>query len=581
MTTIKNSLRTFFRTCGTELSIVLIFLFVLNNFLDKAPTTINADGIGYYDFLPSAFIRSDLNRNDFSFKSKPEAYQKLPENIGYVEIDDRLVNKYPIGTAVLESPFFLVTHFTQKLQDIPHNGYEPSFQKTVQFAAIFYLFLGLIFFKLLLQRYAINYWKITLAQLLLVLATPIVHYASADAGFSHVYSFFAIAAFAYFAKCYFEKQDFRSFVWTCIFLGLILLIRQINVLVIFALPFLAGSWSVFLSGMRTIVGSWKRILIGTAIAGIMLSPQLIAWYLQTGHWVVYSYQGETFDFTQPHFLDILFSYKKGLFIYTPLFFISFCTSIIWLFKRNWFTFLSFNTFFALVTYVLSSWWSWYYGCSFGMRAFIDFFPILILPLLLTSAKWRVAPSLILSATLLTFIPLNLIQALQYKRYILHWIDMDETKYWQVFLKTDPKYQGLIWKPTIDFGIYRELESFGIKNLQINTNGEQLLADIRIDTLRELDQLALVSWDFDHQFPENSEIRLRLTIADSAFNTIYFSHEVPLIHFQNTGFNKVQRGSYNYTFPTLTPGATIIRLTAISNEKTVLKNGRIRLFGPAN
>jgi hypothetical protein len=216
-----------------------------------------------------------------------------------------------------------------------------------------------------------------------------------------------------------------------------------------------------------------------------------------------------------------------------------------------------------------------------MRAFIDFFPILILPLLLTSAKWRVAPSLILSATLLTLIPLNLIQALQYKRYILHWIDMDETKYWQVFLKTDPKYQGLIWKPTIDFGIYRELESFGIKNLQINTNGEQLLADIRIDTLRELDQLALVSWDFDHQFPENSEIRLRLTIADSAFNTIYFSHEVPLIHFQNTGFNKVQRGSYNYTFPPLTPGATIIRLTAISNEKTVLKNGRIRLFGPAN
>ena len=332
--------------------------------------------------------------------------------------------------------------------------------------------------------------------------------------------------------------------------------------------------------MRTIVGSWKRILIGIAIAGILLSPQLIAWYLQTGHWTVYSYQGETFDFTQPHFLDILFSYKKGLFVYTPLFFVSFCTSLIWLFKRNWFAFITFNVFFALVTYVLSSWWSWYYGCSFGMRAFIDFFPILILPLLLTSSKWRVAPSLVLSVPLLMLIPVNLIQALQYKRYILHWMEMDETKYWQVFLKTDPKYQGLVWKPTLDPAMYRELQTFGNKDLQIDPSGEQLLADFRIDTLRELDQLALVSWEFDHQIPESSNIRLRLTIADSTFNTILFSHEVPLIHFQNKGFSADQRGNYIYTFPPLAPGATLIRLTAISDEKTVLKNGSIRLLGPA-
>lgn len=579
MKRIKNSILTCFRLIGLELAVLFVFLFTLNNFQDKTPTTLNADGIGYYEYLPSAFIRHDLIRKDIPLNKTHHAYKNLPENIGYVEIDGRMVNKYPIGTAVLESPFFFLTKFFSSDQEKALTGYEPAFQRSMQIAAIFYLFWGLVFIKLLLRQFNINSWMIALGQILLLLATPVIFYASADAGFSHVYSFFAIAAFAYFAKRFFTIPETRTFLWACVFLGLILLIRQINVLVIFSLPFLAGSWPVFLAGMRAILGSKTRIISGIAIGFLLLTPQLIVWYLQTGHWIVYSYQGETFDFTQPHFFDILFSYKKGLFVYTPLFFIAIVLSCFWAFQRKWYLFLSYWFFFTIITYVLSSWWSWFYGCSFGMRAFIDFFPILILPLLTIPKNWSLLGKSGLFTLCLLFIPVNLIQSNQYKRFILHWIDMDKQKYWQVFLKTDPKYQGLIWKPVVEATKYRTLETFSLNELRIQESGEQVLADLRIDTLNELDQLSLISWEFEHTFPEKSDVRLRLTIADSSFTHVMFSHEIPLIHFQNTGFDQKQRGTYPFTFAQLPTGAAVIRLTAISDEKTVLKNGSVRLFGP--
>jgi len=33
--------------------VVLTYLFIINNYIGNADKTINADGIGYYDYLPS------------------------------------------------------------------------------------------------------------------------------------------------------------------------------------------------------------------------------------------------------------------------------------------------------------------------------------------------------------------------------------------------------------------------------------------------------------------------------------------------------------------------------------------------
>ena len=104
--------------------------------------------------------------------------------------------------------------------------------------------------------------------------------------------------------------------------------------------------------------------------------QLTYWKLQSGAFLIWSYSGEGFDFSKPEFFNVLFSYKKGLFIYTPLV----ALSCIYLLFGN----LNFKIkswlllFFVINTYVISSWWCWWYGGSYGMRPWMDFLPIIIL-----------------------------------------------------------------------------------------------------------------------------------------------------------------------------------------------------------
>ena len=48
-------------------------------------------------------------------------------------------------------------------------------------------------------------------------------------------------------------------------------------------------------------------------------PQMIYWNEMTGHWLYFSYgSDERFFFGDPAIIKGLFSYRKGLFIYTPL-----------------------------------------------------------------------------------------------------------------------------------------------------------------------------------------------------------------------------------------------------------------------
>ena len=103
---------------------------------------------------------------------------------------------------------------------------------------------------------------------------------------------------------------------------------------------------------------------------------------------------------------------------------------------------------AALTYVLASWHSWYYGMSFGLRAYIDYYPFFFIPLAFTlNAVSRLGKVAIVSLSLIT-LPINIIQTYQYKNFILHWVDMNRDSYWDLFLKTDSKYRGLLWKGQI-------------------------------------------------------------------------------------------------------------------------------------
>jgi hypothetical protein len=151
---------------------------------------------------------------------------------------------------------------------------------------------------------------------------------------------------------------------------------------------------------------------------------------------VYSYEEEGFNFADPQIFNVLFSYKKGLFVYTPITLIALFGLFPMAGKNFWQT-LTLLLFFVLFTYIISSWWNWYYGGSFSSRVYLDIMWLfaLLLGVLLDSinAKWLKTGLITVLIILVLFCQM---QTYQYRRMLIHWDGLDKDRYWELFLNFD-------------------------------------------------------------------------------------------------------------------------------------------------
>lgn len=395
---------------------------------------VEADGKGYYAYLPAVFIYKDLNFGFFDHIEKdkyynPNRYYDYRANSGYAQ----LINKYYCGTAVAEMPFFLMAHGLTKMTGGDADGYSEYYMVFVNFAAIFYLFLGLFYLRKTLIAYAIPKWIISATLVMAVFATNLFAYTVVETGLSHVFSFGFVSAFVYFSKRFFDSPNTKYLPILAALLGMIVLIRPINLMILLSWPFIAGSLKALLDGLKFALSSYKKLLLSAVIFALIVSIQLIVYKISTGHFIIYSYQEEGFNFLDPHFIDILFSYKKGLFLYTPMYLLA-MFGLIPLFKKNKFAAVTWLAFFVFITYIFSSWWMWYYGGSFSSRVYVEFIPVfmILFAILLSEAtrKWGRVALLSLSFLLLAACQ---IQTYQYRYYEIHWDEMNKEKYWDVFL----------------------------------------------------------------------------------------------------------------------------------------------------
>jgi len=430
-----------------EAILIGLLLFVFNNFLQYNERVIQADGLGYYTYLPAAFIYGDLNF-EFTDTLQTEFYVHKEAHAGIIrDVNERSVNKYFVGTAIAQAPFFLMAHMLALNSDhYAADGYSGIYQKTIFYAALFWTMMGLYFLRLSLMRFNVNSWWIFWIQLALLMASSIPNYIVVDASFSHVYSFGLISIWSYLIIAHNPNKPY-SFLWIGLVLGLIVLIRPINIIILAFIPFL-----LLLSGKKIndFFSNRPAFLLGLLIFGCIVLIQPLIWFLQSGQWFVRSYGAESFDFSQPHIIDFLFSYRKGFFVYAPIFFLMILlASLFWVQRKLWSQLVSFYAAFLLLVYVLSSWWYWSYGFSFGSRVMIDFyvfFALATVPFFQNAnvfLKWLKVPLVCFASYV------SLVQTYQYKNYILSWDSMTKTDYWSVFLKTDKKYQGYLWQQEID------------------------------------------------------------------------------------------------------------------------------------
>ncbi len=397
---------------------------------------LEADAKGYYAYLPALFIYNDLNFGFFDYIEKDKYYNSNWYYDYRSGSEGKVINKYYVGTAIAQLPFFLVAHFLSYLSNYDMDGYSKLYAIFINIAALTYLLVGLIYLNLCLKTYNIKEWQKSLTLLAAVFGTNLFYYTVGESGMSHVYSFAWICMFLFYAKQYFLLGRMRYVIIIAVVLGLIVLIRPINGIIVFILPFCAGNFKLFKDGFKRIKSNNFWILLSFIVFFSILFIQFVIYKISTGSFFVYSYQDEGFNFHSPQMINILFSYRKGLFLYTPLLLIS-LTGGYFLWKNSRFEFYSWFGFFFLITYIFSSWWMWYYGGSFSSRVYTEFIALFMILLAITLNKIEVkAIRHAFVATIFFLISFCQIQTYQYRYYQIHWSDMNKEKYWDVFLRID-------------------------------------------------------------------------------------------------------------------------------------------------
>jgi hypothetical protein len=398
---------------------LIVLVYAVLFLLTKVPSNtwdrvIVSDGKGYYAYLPALFIYYD---SDFDFIDKYESdYYPLGGQLYKdfrFDTGNGIVNKYFPGPAVLWLPFFAGAHAIAAVFGFPTDGYSMPYQLAIAFAAFFYFWLSLLILRKILRFYTQNENAIAWTLLATGLATNLIYY-TVNAGCQvHVYNFFLINAFVYSVLSANKSKKPVFFASSAFFLGMVVISRPQNGIIVLALPFLCGSWDSLILLLKKAF-SEKRILFPSVFALIL--PLLIPvtyWYVKTGHFLVYSYGNETYDLTKPHLFSFLLSFEKGWLLYTPIAAFS-AFGFVYLFKKNKWQFLSLSAFLFSVVYFLSSWWVWNYTSFVSQRVMIDYYAfIAILLVFIFKGLENSRRSIIYPLFLSVFIGLNLMQHFQH------------------------------------------------------------------------------------------------------------------------------------------------------------------------
>jgi hypothetical protein len=197
------------------------------------------------------------------------------------------------------------------------------------------------------------------------------------------------------------------------------------------------------------------------IFGFLIFLQFWNIHSQHGIWQFNAYSTEEFDFlTNPKIPEVLFGFRKGLFVYSPFLLLIF-PALWFLYRSNRFALLWFLIFTLIYTYVLASWWCWYYGGSLGMRAMIDIFPVLIIPIVFMIQLLNRFFKLLIVVFTFLMIQYNLILNFQLVRSILHYADMNQARFEQIFLQQGARFEWVFHtkQPNFELKEYKKVASF--------------------------------------------------------------------------------------------------------------------------
>ena len=385
--------------------IILVFA-ALNRHSRSKPfhysSQIMSDKAGYYVYLPALFLY------EFNCSKFPSKVDSLTGNGFYLDPNNnKIQSKYPVGVAVLLSPFFMVAHSYAIVSNNKTDGFSMPYQNAIDFASVFYVLLGLYFLNQFLLNFS-NQRLVTFSLISLFLGSNLYYYTIFEGGYSHVYTFFLFSCWLFLLKKFEKSKDLKYWFLIIAFASLIILVRQINVIFILLSIGLFSSTKDLFTHKR--VKDW---LIGIGIFLCILSPQIIYNLYLTQTPFTYSYQNEGFIYwLNPKWIEVMFGFENGWITTNPIIILS-IVGLYFLYKND--KKLGILTLLILVSciYIYASWWAYKLGCSFGHRGFVDIYPFLSIPFTIAISTFLANKKQLIRSATIIFLAAGIIFNLKY------------------------------------------------------------------------------------------------------------------------------------------------------------------------
>ena len=319
----------------------------------------------YYSYLPSAVIHDDLSMSYYNERG----YWLVADTNGVP------LQKMTMGMSLLYSPFFMVGHTVALNSRYKADGYSKPYSTSLKIGTYLYVTIGLFLLYLCLL-YFFSPVISALSILLIFLSTNLFYYTLCEGEMTHSYLFFLFSVIIFKTIKWFETYKTKNILFLGLAFGMSVLIRPTSALMFVFIVFYALSKTNITDLIKS---QYKIILAAVILFFIPLFFQMLYWKIYGGNWMRWSYGEESFYFSSPHIMEFLVGYRKGWLVYTPV--MIFAIIGMFLLKKKipamkW----SIPIISFLAIYILSSWWCWWFGGSFGSRSMVEYYALLIFPL---------------------------------------------------------------------------------------------------------------------------------------------------------------------------------------------------------
>jgi hypothetical protein len=338
-----------FWTMGAVFSVLLLLFHV--GFMRAT-----GDGRGFFAQVHSMVIDRDLEfQNDIkAFAARrPDA-------------------RFPMGTAVMWTPFFLLAHAWLGLlnlfgADYSRDGFWNPYQRAVGLGTFLYGFAAFVMIYAALGR-AFTRGAALVAALAVLLATPVVWYLAIDSSMSHGASLFVVTAFLTVWLTTREQRRIRDWVLLAALAGLMAAVRPQNLLFlgVLGVEAVAVAWRQWHEhrDFKAIARVAAVYVLPLVVTLAVLSYVLGAWAQGRG----YLFAHELFE--QFRLVNQLFSPNHGLVSSSPV--LAFALlGLPLLFRTDRLLACAFLLIVAAQVTVGAASAGWDAGASFGARRFVE------------------------------------------------------------------------------------------------------------------------------------------------------------------------------------------------------------------